>query len=366
MKNHELVYQPGEPYPHRCSVCLRTWKNGPYAADCMGKPCYYWEQAPEALRTFTQLKQAHLKPRDRAQPDAYLWLKEDWTPLYDQREAVPRRQMTPAQKEARAAAWLLTQQKYTCRYCGSAPACLTDLKRHAPGACLGCIERMDWWDTLDSDHQDAIRAARKLIARGETVAILDTETTDLDGVVLELGIIDLEGNTLFHSLINPECRVSSGARAVHGISDEELEAAPTLPQVWLTIQEALAGRTLLLSYNADFDSSILDWSARRYQLEPLAHKWRCLMLLYSQYIGEWSEYHESYRWQKLNGGHRALEDARAALAVLREMADSPEDEPSPARRWEEKDWQQILRYIQEARPGIVNATPGEQADNPVS
>jgi hypothetical protein len=31
-------------------------------------------------------------------------------------------------------------------------------------------------------------------------------------------------------------------------------------------------------------------------------------------------YHQSYKWQPLGGGHSALDDCRAALATLREMA----------------------------------------------
>jgi DNA polymerase-3 subunit epsilon len=45
------------------------------------------------------------------------------------------------------------------------------------------------------------------------------------------------------------------------------------------------------------------------------------MKRYAQFVGEWSERYEDYRYQPLPGGdHRALGDARAALAVLRRMA----------------------------------------------
>lgn len=41
---------------------------------------------------------------------------------------------------------------------------------------------------------------------------------------------------------------------------------------------------------------------------------------YAEYYGDWNDYHESYRWQPLNGGHRALGDAQAALKRLHKMA----------------------------------------------
>ncbi|MBO1349594.1 MAG: hypothetical protein EBE86_020460 [Hormoscilla sp. GUM202] len=46
---------------------------------------------------------------------------------------------------------------------------------------------------------------------------------------------------------------------------------------------------------------------------------------YSQWVSDWSEYWGNYRWQPLNGGHRAFSDCLAALGVIRQMAeDSPD------------------------------------------
>lgn len=301
-----------------------------------GKPCYGWQQAPENLQTFSQLRANHLKPQDRRQADGFIWCKDAWTPLYDSQVAIPRRKMTDAQKLAHLATWKKTQEKYTCQYCGAAPAHLADLKRCVPGACTWCFEQRQHWAMLDEDHQDAIRSARELLSRSD-VAVIDTETTNLDGVAIEVAVVDLAGTTLFHSLINPECPVSPGARAVHGISDLKLAEAPTLPEVWPRLVAALDGKKLLLAYNADFDEGILSYSARRYNLPELAQKWRCLMRLYAVFVGEWSDYHKSYRWQPLNGGHRALGDALAALDLLKDMARAEENEPSPAREYQEKE-----------------------------
>jgi DNA polymerase-3 subunit epsilon len=131
---------------------------------------------------------------------------------------------------------------------------------------------------------------------------------------------------LFHSLINPECEVTPGARAVHGITDEELAEAPRLPDLWPQIQEALVGRSLILSYGVDFDEAVMNRSARRYQLPELTQKWDCLKEWYAQYYGEWSDYWGNYKWQPLDGGHRALADAQAALRLLKMMAATKLDE----------------------------------------
>jgi hypothetical protein len=126
---------------------------------------------------------------------------------------------------------LKTQEKYTCQDCGAKPGNLADLKRFTPGLCRACLAQHAWWDKLDQDHREAILSARQVLAR-QDAALIDTETTDLDGVVLEVAVIALDGTVLFESLVNPECPVSPDAYERHRISDQELATAPTLPEVW--------------------------------------------------------------------------------------------------------------------------------------
>jgi DNA polymerase-3 subunit epsilon len=45
------------------------------------------------------------------------------------------------------------------------------------------------------------------------------------------------------------------------------------------------------------------------------------MQWYSQWVGEWNDYHQDYKWQRLPGGdHSALGDCKATLEVIRRMA----------------------------------------------
>ena len=47
----------------------------------------------------------------------------------------------------------------------------------------------------------------------------------------------------------------------------------------------------------------------------------CAMLEYAKWVGDWDDYHCSFRWQKLQGGdHSSLGDCRATLDVIRKMA----------------------------------------------
>jgi hypothetical protein len=87
-------------------------------------------------------------------------------------------------------------------------------------------------------------------------------------------------------------------------------------------------------YNKNFDVTMLHQSDQLYALErdsawtPLGQDgwrglavWEDAMIPYSNWIGEWSDYHQSNRWQRLPGGDQsALGDCRATLAVIKRMA----------------------------------------------
>ena len=208
------------------------------------------------------------------------------------------------------------------------PESLADIKYEmsGPGLCLGCKERLEWLNeqaVLDAqiaeDRRDVCSLAYQLLQRADW-ALIDTETTSLAGVVCEIAVVVGDGSILFHSLVNPEYPVSDDARDIHGISDEELAAAPTLPEIWPQLQEALRDRTILVAYNAAFDQARLAQSARRYHLQDLVQEWECAMEAYAAFCGNWSDYHGRYTWIPLVGGHRAVGDALAALERVREMA----------------------------------------------
>lgn len=169
------------------------------------------------------------------------------------------------------------------------------------------------------DRQAACRWSHSLLQRSD-FAILDCETTDLHGVVCEIGIIAPDGSTLFQSLVNPEAPMTPEARAAHGIFDEQLSTAPRLPDIWDKIQEALQDKAMIVAYNAAFDKARIEQSARRYNLPALTQKWQCAMKVYSQFAGNWNERFKSYTWVPLGGSHRAVGDCVACLERIREMA----------------------------------------------
>ncbi|MET9067778.1 3'-5' exonuclease [Streptosporangium sandarakinum] len=177
--------------------------------------------------------------------------------------------------------------------------------------------------TLSTAVGEVIRWARHCQRPGEAV-VLDTETTGLHGVVVEIAVVDAyDGRELLNTLINPGgVPIEAGARAVHGIGEEQLADAPTWQQVLPAFLTVVNGRRIL-AYNADFDRQAVAATHARAGLDPAdlpgAARWECLMEARSTWarIG---------RWLPLGGGHRALGDAHEALAVLQALG-----VPAPTR-----------------------------------
>jgi len=94
------------------------------------------------------------------------------------------------------------------------------------------------------------------------IAVIDFETTGTDPEkdrVIEMGIVCFEKGKVTRReslLIHPTIPIPAEARAVHGITDEELEGAPTFVEALPHVLELLAGH-LPCAYNAEFDRRFL-------------------------------------------------------------------------------------------------------------
>ena len=94
------------------------------------------------------------------------------------------------------------------------------------------------------------------------LAIIDFETTGRDAQVdrvVEIGVVLFDKGRVTAReglLVNPGIPVPEEARAVHGITDEELSGAPSFDALMPQLVELLAGR-LPVAYNAAFDRGFL-------------------------------------------------------------------------------------------------------------
>jgi exodeoxyribonuclease X len=100
------------------------------------------------------------------------------------------------------------------------------------------------------------------------VCILDTETTGLGNQdqVVELALVTIDATTRTiisygTHLVKPTVPISPGARAVHHITDAELEGAPTLAELMHSRElPELSGGTVLAGHNIAFDNRMLEQS----------------------------------------------------------------------------------------------------------
>lgn len=201
-------------------------------------------------------------------------------------------------------------------------------------------------------YRRAIEDAGNWLADPRTV-ILDTETTDMAGYLVEIAIIDTAGNVLLNTTVNPQAPISPAASNIHGHTAESLAGALRFDQIVSTLLDILKARRVVI-YNQGFDTAILRnelrrwyralWDSRtalstvelggevrRIWIEDRIKEtmgcsvWGCAMMAYSDYIGDWNYRHGNNRWQKLPcGDHSALGDCKATLKVLKQIAAAAE------------------------------------------
>jgi DNA polymerase-3 subunit epsilon len=183
-------------------------------------------------------------------------------------------------------------------------------------------------------RKDAIISAQSMIVR--KLVYLDTETTGIgpNDNILEIAIVDDDGNILADTLVKPVGTISPEAYAVHKISDGMVQDAPRWGDVWGDMETLLADR-LVGIYNADFDLRMMQQSHSVNWLKwtpPEGMETFCIMKLYAQYYGKWNPRRGNFRWQSLDAAsrqcgialkntHRAKDDTLLAKAILHYMAD---------------------------------------------
>jgi hypothetical protein len=87
---------------------------------------------------------------------------------------------------------------------------------------------------------------------------LDLETTGLKKIdhVVEVGIIDAQGQVLLSSLVNPGCPIPADASEVNGVTDADVIDAPSWAEVRPLLGRLLANR-VVVAHNAKFEAKFL-------------------------------------------------------------------------------------------------------------
>lgn len=173
---------------------------------------------------------------------------------------------------------------------------------------------------------------REMLKTGDYV-ILDTETTGLDNAaqICQIAIIDSAGCALLNTMVKPVDSIPLSATRIHGITDEMVKDAPNWKAITPVVEKILTGRNVVI-YNAAYDRRLMYQSGEAHSTVNTdwknVGKFWCAMLAFSQIYGDWSSYHQNYRWQPLAtaaayygyksaDAHNALGDCIATLEVCR-------------------------------------------------
>lgn len=160
--------------------------------------------------------------------------------------------------------------------------------------------------------------------------VIDTETTGIKfwDDILQVSIIDFEGNVLFNRYMKP-VKVTEWpqAEAIHGISPEMVKDCENILYYKEEIQSIIDAADLIIGYNLPFDLNILEDKG----IISRDKEFYDVMQYFAEIYGEWNEYHQNYRWQKLTkcadyygyeweeDAHNALGDVKATLYCYKKI-----------------------------------------------
>jgi DNA polymerase-3 subunit epsilon len=142
--------------------------------------------------------------------------------------------------------------------------------------------------------------------------------------------VDGAGLIVLDQLVKPAVAIPADAEAVHGISNREVAAVPSIDRIWPMLTRLIEGK-ILVSYNADFDLRMLRDAGARRGLKPLTPvRWDCAMEAFAAFNGQLSHHRPGFRWVNLGLAarllgleqplHRAVGDAMLCLEVVQELS----------------------------------------------
>lgn len=151
----------------------------------------------------------------------------------------------------------------------------------------------------------------------EIEIVLDTETTGLDYTrerLVEFAAVRLENGKItdeFQTLINPEQHIRKSSMAIHGITQEMVEDAPTEAEVMPKILEFI-GDYPIVAHNAIFDYSFLNEAKIRVTGEKMENPRIDTQMMFKEIAPELESHGLEALTQRfnveLNNHHRAMAD----------------------------------------------------------
>lgn len=166
------------------------------------------------------------------------------------------------------------------------------------------------------------------------IIVLDSETTGLDSIndeIVQLSIINFEGDVLFDEYIKPSYKKKwPQAQVIHGITPAMVKDKKTFRHYRKKIQRIIDEADMIIGYNPYFDLSFLANKGIEIKVDDVVD----VMKIFAGIYGEWSEYFEDFKFQKLTTcanyyGYtwkkdtpNSLTDCKATLYCFKKMQDA--------------------------------------------
>jgi DNA polymerase III epsilon subunit-like protein len=284
----------------------------------------------EFLKHRTELKKLGLVPNGA--PVTRLWTGFQHTEFFDVRDTKAAKRATPAQVKALEKARAVKLEKEEAR----------EQEEQEAAHARMLEEEAELAAMIERDHAAMRKWAGSRVADPLSWVVLDTETTGLEPgcEIVQIAVVRGDGVVLLDTLVKPMQPIPDEVSQIHGITDADVQNAPSFLEVWSCVLEAIGTRDLLV-YNASFDLMMMHSSLAHYgvRLELVTDgrerdvftgdtvqrfvsggRVECAMDRYAMFAGDWSRRRGEYRWVPLNGGHQALGDCRAVLHLMNHMA----------------------------------------------